>query len=162
MAIIVTKNVFFDMPREAVGNILTNMGQLACDTPGAVTLISLGVYTNDVVVDDETVLADLDEGTDALAPIPLNPLGVCTGNFEGPALNPDEWAFTVDMQVFTNGTPPGPMTVYGAYLKMNVDGLGFLLAGAIRFDEPVPLDDGDILKVSGQLIVLPQITPVLP
>jgi len=163
MAVIVSKSVVFDIPREGAMSILRYIPLSSCDATPATPGINFGLYTNDVVIDDETTLADLDVGTDALAPKAVaNGAGVCT-NLEGPALDPDEAAITFDQQIWTNATPPGPTTVYGCFVSSDVDGVGQKLLGAIRFDEPVNLpEDDDVLKVTALLRLLPQITPVLP
>jgi len=156
------KNVVFDIPREAAGAILQVLSQLACDDDPAPTSVAITPYLNDVVIDAETVIGDLVADDATLGPHSLsNGSGVCT-DVEGPALNPDEWAWIVDQQQWTLGADPGPNTVYGVFLQITGGGFGPILLGAIRFDEPVPMAVDDILKVTGQLVLRPQITPVLP
>jgi len=160
MAVVIVKNVKLDIPREAAGLILELAASVVCDaTPSSIGL-KMGLYTNDIVVDEETVYTDFDIAANALGPVDLNPAADCTDSIEGPALNPDEWALTFDQRVFVNDTPPGPTTIYGVLVYQSSS---LQLLGAIRFDEPANLpEDDDTLKVTAQLVLLPQVTAVLP
>jgi len=159
---IVLKSVVFDIPRSGCEALLRTLQLTMCSDPPANAEILVGPYLNDVVPDAETVYGDLTFDDATMAPVAIaDGEGVCSG-VEGPALNPDEWALTADQHAFTLGADPGPVTAFGYAMICSIPGHANMLLGAIKFDEAVPMVTGDILKVVGQLVLLPQITPALP
>jgi hypothetical protein len=157
---ITLKTVDFDLPREACGNILKALASVACDATPDLLTITIGLYTNDVVPDDTTEYTDLTIAVSTITPIELaDGEGSCQ-DLEGPALNPDEWQWIIDQQIFTiaGGTP---QTAFGAFLAVSTGGPTTLL-GAKRFDVPwVGVEAADTLKLTAALVLLPQITPVV-
>jgi len=156
----IENNQFF-YPREGAGMLLQMLMDRICSDAPAQLDLTLMLFENDLVPDDVTVFADLTPATfDGYAAIVLNDTGDCSGFVQGPAIGSDlEWRIFIDQQQFTMSGVTTPGSVYGAAL---VDATAETILGIVRFpDAPLVMDEtGDVIKVSGPLIVLPFFTPV--
>lgn len=158
-AMFVEENQFL-IPREGARKILELvMSRICSDLPAQLDL-TLMLFQNNLVPDENTVFGDLVAATfSGYTPVVLNDAGDCAGFVQGPALgSDDEWRLFVDQQNFVANAATVPNNIFGAAI---VDVTGTIILGIRRFpDAPVTLDEsGDVVKVSGPLILLPQMTP---
>jgi len=143
------------IPRQGAGQLLQQISCIACQGEDPLfSPLTIGLYLNDLIPTNDTLFTDLVHDDATLAPISLNPVGVCTGNMEGPSLNPDEWALIFDQQTWTLGADPGAVTVYGGYVMMDSCITDEGLLGVGRFATPIPLAVDDILKLTAVLKLL--------
>lgn len=161
MASIYLENNQFLLPRESMGLILDLvMSRICSDEPTQIDL-TLMLFKNDLIPDELTAFADLDPADySGYAPVVLNDTGDCTGFVQGPAQgSDDQWRLIIDQQEFPMTGATVPNQVYGAAL---VDASGSRLAAIVRFpDAPLVMDEGgDSIKVSGPVILVPQMTPL--
>jgi len=157
MPSIFLESVEMRIPLQGTQLLLTDFLTLSCDATPAVRVYTMILFQNNIVPDANTAYGDLVEcDFTGYVDIDLNAAAVCTGNIQGPAQGSDDfWRMIFDQQEFLASGAAVPNSVYGVAI---VDKANSLLLGVARFeDAPLTVDEtGDSIKVSGELILLPQ------
>lgn len=165
----------FAIPREGAMVLLQDVRQAWCQgcpagtgagTPPASQpdrSLSLALVTNNPPLSAALVFADLVLSDDTGGvPVELNDqtpvvTEYCTDSIEGPDIGVDgEWRLVIDQRIFTSaGDGTTPATVYAVAL---VDTDEELLIGYYAIEGgPAAFAEEDIIKVTGDLVLLPQI-----
>jgi len=163
----------FQIPREGIGVIMERLMENFCEgcpagtgvgTPAATvpTALYLALVTNNPPVSAALEFADLviSDATGGTV-IHLNnetPPTYCLGNIEGPSLGLDgEWQIIFDQQIWTitaQGTTDA--TAFGIALLSGTSA-DRLVAYAPIEGGPAPLENGDLVKFTGSMRMLPVI-----
>jgi len=158
MSSVFSETVPFVIPREAAGLILELVMDRICSDAPTQMDITLVLFQNDLTPTESTVFADITVADfSGYSPILLNAAGDCAGFVQGPATGGDgEWRIFLDQQEFLATAATVPNSIFGAAM---VDLVGSRILGIARFpDGPLTVDEsGDVIKVAGPLILLPQI-----
>jgi len=165
---IYVENVRFWVPREAAYSLLALVKAQLCDgcadEAAPSIAVTVDLVTNNVAVTEATTFADLTfseaGGGEGKVLNDETPPGYCVGMLEGPGLGGDgEWRLIMDQQIWT-WTSGDPESIFGVALWANIDGEDVIVGYAQLATGPAAFGEvGDIIKLTGELVLLPQVPP---